>query len=230
MKSQLGLICEGLKAFDIPMITKEGFEADDIIGTISKQASSGGHNTLILTGDQDSFQLIDKEGTVKVLIPTKGELLEYDWKRVYDKLGVYPNQVIDYKGLRGDSSDNIPGIKGIGEKTAQKLLSRYNNLEEILADCDNIPENAVRNKICEGRDIAILSKELATIIRDVDIDFDINHASVTLPKIENVSEFLRKMQFYTFIKKIDKILSSFSSGNDSNNDFSNLSLFETQPT
>ena len=226
MKSQLGLICEGLKAFDIPMITKEGFEADDIIGTISKQASSGGHNTLILTGDQDSFQLIDKEGTVKVLIPTKGELLEYDWKRVYDKLGVYPNQVIDYKGLRGDSSDNIPGIKGIGEKTAQKLLSRYNNLEEILADCDNIPENAVRNKICEGRDIAILSKELATIIRDVDIDFDINHASVTLPKIENVSEFLRKMQFYTFIKKIDKILSSFSTGGNNNNDFSNLSLLK----
>ena len=136
--------------------------------------------------------------------------MEYDWNRVYDKLGVYPDQVIDYKGLRGDSSDNIPGIKGIGEKTAQKLLSRYHNLEEILADCDNIPENAVRNKICEGRDIAILSKELATIIRDVDIDFDINTASVTLPKIENVSEFLRKMQFYTFIKKIDKILTSFS--------------------
>lgn len=104
MRSQLGLICEGLTAFDIPMITKEGFEADDIIGTISKRASAGGHNTLILTGDQDSFQLIDKEGSVKVLIPTKGELLEYDWNRVYDKLGVYPDQVIDYKGLRGDSS------------------------------------------------------------------------------------------------------------------------------
>lgn len=229
MRSQLGLICEGLTAFDIPMITKEGFEADDIIGTISKRASAGGHNTLILTGDQDSFQLIDKEGTVKVLIPTKGELLEYDWKRVYDKLGVYPDQVIDYKGLRGDSSDNIPGIKGIGEKTAQKLLSRYHNLEEILADCDNIPENAVRNKICEGRDIAILSKELATIIRDVDIDFDINTASVTLPKIENVSEFLRKMQFYTFIKKIDKILTSFSNEEENNNSFANLSLFEQQP-
>lgn len=229
MRSQLGLICEGLTAFDIPMITKEGFEADDIIGTISKRASAGGHNTLILTGDQDSFQLIDKEGTVKVLIPTKGELLEYDWKRVYDKLGVYPDQVIDYKGLRGDSSDNIPGIKGIGEKTAQKLLSRYQNLEEILADCDNIPENAVRNKICEGRDIAILSKELATIIRDVDIDFDINTASVTLPKIENVSEFLRKMQFYTFIKKIDKILTSFSNEEENNNSFANLSLFEQQP-
>ena len=155
--------------------------------------------------------------------------MEYDWNRVYDKLGVYPDQVIDYKGLRGDSSDNIPGIKGIGEKTAQKLLSRYHNLEEILADCDNIPENAVRNKICEGRDIAILSKELATIIRDVDIDFDINTASVTLPKIENVSEFLRKMQFYTFIKKIDKILTSFSNEEENNNSFANLSLFEQQP-
>ena len=83
MRSQLGIICEGLNAFDIPIITKEGFEADDVIGTISKNASDKGHNTLILTGDQDSFQLIDKEGTVKVLIPSKGELIEYDWNKVY---------------------------------------------------------------------------------------------------------------------------------------------------
>ena len=139
MRSQLGIICEGLKAFDIPIITKEGFEADDVIGTISKNASDKGHNTLILTGDQDSFQLIDKDGTVKVLIPSKGELIEYDWNKVYEKLGVYPDQVIDYKGLRGDTSDNIPGIRGIGEKTAQKLLNRYKHLEDVLADCDNIP-------------------------------------------------------------------------------------------
>lgn len=213
LRSQLGVICEGLTAFDIPMITKEGFEADDIIGTISKMATENGHNTLILTGDQDSFQLIDREGTVKVLIPTKGELFEYDWNRVYDKLGVYPNQVTDYKGLRGDTSDNIPGIRGIGEKTAQKLLSRYPNLEELLADCENIPEKAVKQKICDGKEIAVLSKDLATIIRDVDIDFDINKACVTLPKIENVSAFLRKMQFYTFIKNIDKILSAFNNSN-----------------
>ena len=224
LRSQIGVICEGLKAFDIPMITKEGFEADDIIGTISKMASEAGNTTLILTGDQDSFQLIDKEGTVKVLIPTKGELLEYDWNRVYDKLGVYPSQITDYKGLRGDTSDNIPGIKGIGEKTAQKLLNRYSNLEEILADCENIPEKAVKNKICEGKEIAVLSKDLATIIRDVDIDFDIDKATVELPKIENVSEFLRKMQFYTFIKNIDKILTSFNP-NAAVEDNANLSLF-----
>ena len=210
LRSQIGVICEGLQAFDIPIYTKEGFEADDVIGTISRIASENGHNTLILTGDQDSFQLIDKEGTVKVLIPSKGELLEYDWNKVYEKLGVYPNQVTDYKGLRGDTSDNIPGIKGIGEKTAQKLLNRYPNLEAVLADCENIPENAVRQKICEGKEIAILSKELATIVRDVDVNFNINTASVTLPSLNKVSEFLRRMQFYTFIKNIDKILNSFN--------------------
>src|SRR5574344_788523 len=81
LSTQMGLICEGLKAFDIPIYTKEGFEADDVIGTISKKASELGHTTLILTGDQDSFQLIDREGTVKVIVPSKGELIEYDWYR-----------------------------------------------------------------------------------------------------------------------------------------------------
>lgn len=227
LRSQIGLIVEGLNAFDIPIYTKEGFEADDVIGTISKIASDDGNKTLILTGDQDSFQLIDKEGLVKVLIPFKGDLLEYDWNKVYAKLGVYPNQVIDYKGLRGDTSDNIPGIKGIGEKTAQKLLSRYNNLEEILADCDNIPEKAIKEKICTQKELAILSKDLATIIRNVDINFDISTASLTLPNIDKVSEFLRRMQFYSFIKNIDKILSYFNGEEILQGE--NLSLFNQAP-
>ena len=226
LRCQIASIVEGLQAFDIPIYTKEGFEADDVIGTISKIASETGNNTLILTGDQDSFQLIDKEGMVKVLIPSKGELIEYNWDRVYEKLGVYPNQVIDYKGLRGDTSDNIPGIRGIGEKTAQKLLSRYANLEELLADCENIPEKAIKEKICTQKETAILSKELATIIRDVDINFDIEKAVVTLPSIDKVSAFLRKMQFYTFIKNIDKILASFNSGEVQENE--NLNLFSQQ--
>ncbi len=214
MRVQMGLIVEGLKAFDIPIYTKEGFEADDVIGTISRIASETGHNTLILTGDQDAFQLIDDEGRVKVLIPSKGELIEYDKNQVYAKLGVYPNQITDYKGLRGDTSDNIPGIRGIGEKTAQKLLARYPNLEAVLADCENIPEKAVREKICNGKDDAILSKELATIIRDVDISFDINSACVVMPELEKVSDFLRGMQFYSFIKNINKILSAFNSSSN----------------
>jgi len=225
LRCQIGTIVEGLNAFDIPIYTKEGYEADDVIGTISKIASETGNNTLILTGDQDSFQLIDKEGSIKVLIPSKGELIEYNWEKVYEKLGVYPNQVIDYKGLRGDTSDNIPGIRGIGEKTAQKLLNRYANLEELLADCENIPEKAIKEKICTQKETAILSKELATIIRNVDVNFDIEKASVTLPSIDKVSDFLRKMQFYSFIKNIDKILNSFDSKTSLQNE--NLNLFST---
>lgn len=209
LKSQMGLIFEGLRAFNIPIYTKEGFEADDVIGTICDKATKLGHKTLILTGDQDAFQLIDKDGSVKVLIPSKGELLEYNWTKVYEKLGVYPNQVIDYKGLRGDTSDNIPGIRGIGEKTAQKLLSRYPNMEELFAHCEEIPENAVRQRICDGKEIGMLSKELATIVKDVDIDFDFAHTHIELPSIDEVTAYLQKMQFYSFIRNIDTILGSF---------------------
>lgn len=208
--SQLELICQGLKAFDIPIYTREGFEADDLIGTISSRAVKLGHKTLILTGDQDSFQLIDKDGFIKVLIPSKGELKEYNWTQVYDKLGVYPDQVIDYKGLRGDTSDNIPGIKGIGEKTAQKLLAEYQTLDNVLANCENITQKSIREKICNGKEVAKLSQKLATIIKDVDIDFDFDKAEVVLPDINKVSEFLRSMQFYSFIKNINKILTSFN--------------------
>ena len=209
LRSQMELIFEGLRAFNIPIYTKQGFEADDVIGTICDKATKLGHKTLILTGDQDAFQLIDKDGFVKVLIPSKGELLEYNWEKVYEKLGVYPNQVIDYKGLRGDTSDNIPGIRGIGEKTAQKLLSRYANMEELFAHCEEIPENAVRQKICDGKEIGMLSKELATIVTDVDISFDFEGTHIELPNIDDVTNFLKKMQFYSFIRTIDGILGSF---------------------
>ena len=226
LRSQIGLICEGLNAFDIPIYTKEGFEADDVIGTISRIASEKDYETYILTGDQDSFQLIDKEGLVKVLIPSKGELIEYDWNKVYEKLGVYPNQVTDYKGLRGDTSDNIPGIRGIGEKTAQALLNKYPNLEAVLADCENIEGKSIRQKVCDGKEIAVLSKDLATIIRDVDVNFDADNACVNLPDVNKVSEFLKRMQFYSFVKNIDSIMGAFDSNNSCQIQSTNLSLFD----
>ena len=163
MRTQMNLIYDGLKAFNIPVYTKEGFEADDVIGTISKKACELGHKVLILTGDQDAFQLVDKEGCVKVILPAKGELIEYNWDRIFEKLGVYPDQVIDYKGLRGDVSDCIPGVKGIGEKTAQKLLAKYGTLDAVLADCENIAEKSVREKICSGKEQAKMSQYLSLI-------------------------------------------------------------------
>lgn len=209
MREQMGLIYEGLKAFNIPIYTKEGFEADDVIGTISREACELGHKVLILTGDQDAFQLVDKDGCVKVILPFKGELIEYNWDKIFEKLGVYPNQVIDYKGLRGDVSDCIPGVKGIGEKTAQKLLARYGTLDAILEDCENIPEKAVKQRICDGKEQAKMSQYLATIVRDLDVDFDFEKTEVELPDVAIVTEYLKKMQFYTFIKNINDILYSF---------------------
>lgn len=210
MRSQMDLIYEGLRAFNIPIYTKEGFEADDVIGTISRKACELGHKVLILTGDQDAFQLIDKDGCVKVILPSKGELKEYDWNAVYEKLGVYPNQIIDYKALRGDTSDCIPGIRGIGEKTAQALLGQFGTLENVLAHSDEIKSNSVRNKVQTGVEDAKLSYFLATIVRDLDIDFDFDKTKVELPDIAKVTEFLTSMQFYGFIKNINAILSSFN--------------------
>lgn len=208
MRIQMGLIYEGLKAFNIPIYTKEGFEADDVIGTISKRACDLGHKVYILTGDQDSFQLIRENGCVTVIIPSKGELTEYDWNKVHEKLGVYPNQVIDYKALRGDTSDNIPGIRGIGEKTAVKLLSEYKTVDNVLANTDKLT-GKVKEKIEIGVEDAKLSKFLATIVQDVDIEFDFDKTKIELPDIAAVTEFLRSMQFYSFLKNIEFILKLF---------------------
>ena len=138
LRPQLGLIQEGLKALNIPIYTKEGFEGDDLIGTVATIAKDMGHKVYILTGDKDSFQLIDKEGQISVLIPSKGEIVEYDWDKVYEKLEIYPNQVIDYKALSGDTSDNIPGIKGIGPKSASSLLNEYKTLDGIYENIENM--------------------------------------------------------------------------------------------
>jgi len=211
LRSQIQLIIEGLKAFSIPIYTKEGYEADDVIGTIAREAKELGHKTIILTGDQDSFQLIDRAGYVKVLIPSKGELKEYDWNAVYEKLQVYPFQIVDYKALRGDTSDNIPGIRGIGEKTAVKLLDRFENLEQIFAHADEIKENSIRNKIKEGEEIARLSQFLARIKTDVEVGFDFEQTKLEMPDIEKVGAFFQQVQFFNFLRNIKDILKPFSS-------------------
>ena len=212
MRIQMELIYEGLRAFNIPIYTKEGFEADDVIGTISKKACELGHKVYILTGDQDSFQLIRQNGCIKVIIPSKGELVEYDWEKVHEKLGVYPNQVIDYKALRGDTSDNIPGVKGIGKKTAVKLLEEFGTVDNVLANVDKISGKSIKEKIESGVEIAKLSKFLATIVQDVDIDFNFDNTKIELPDIAQVTEFLRAMQFYSFLKNIEFILKLFNKG------------------
>ncbi len=209
LRSQLEMIIKGLNALNIPIYTKENYEADDVIGTIAAKAKQKRHKTYILTGDRDSFQLVDREGFIKVIVPSKGELIEYDWYKVYEKMGVYPYQITDYKGLSGDSSDNIPGIKGIGEKTACKLLSRFDKLEQIYEHLDEITEKALNKKLKGGKEIAFLSKELATIQRNLDIDYDFDCAKLEMPNYDAVIEFFKQNQFYNFLKNSDNLLKPF---------------------
>ncbi len=211
LRVQLGLIQEGLRALDIPICTKEGYEGDDVIGTIATRAKKSGHKVYILTGDKDSFQLIDDEGLINVLIPQKGEMNKYDKQKVFENLGVYPCQIIDYKALCGDNSDNIPGVKGIGPKSAVDLLNEYENLDNIYQNIDKITKKALKEKLIEGKESAYLSQFLATIVKDLDIDFNFESACLTIPDKEKVKAFLQKMQFYSFVKNIDKLLLPFNS-------------------
>ena len=210
LRAQMKAIIESVGVFDIPVFMKENFEADDIIGTIATKAKTLGHKAYILTGDQDSFQLIDKDGCIRVLIPHKNELIEYDSQKVFEKLNVYPEQIIDYKALRGDVSDNIPGVKGIGEKTASKLLADYKTLNNIYEHIDEITPNGVREKLINGKDMAYKSQYLATIKRDVDIDFDFESAKLNIPNVDAVREFLTKYEFRSLLRNLTEIVQLFN--------------------
>ena len=216
LRTQLSLIQEGLRAFDIPIYTKEGYEGDDVIGTIAKQARLKGHKTYILTGDRDSFQLVDDEGLVTVLIPSKGEIVKYNKQEVFEKMEVYPSQIVDYKALCGDSSDNIPGIKGIGPKSASTLLAEYQTLDGIYQNIDLITKKALKEKLINGKEDAYLSQYLAKIVDDIDIEFDFDGACLNIPNKEIAKDFLQKVQFYSFVKNIDKLLAPFNSDNSCN--------------
>lgn len=165
-----------LEAMKIPVYDKAGFEADDLIGTIAQSAIShelsAVNEVVIVTGDRDILQLVNQK--TKVYLPTKGlsagELL--DKPGVMRKLGVFPEQIIDYKALVGDPSDNYKGVPGIGPKTAENLLAKYNNLQSIYNNLDSLP-SAISSKLLTGRESAQLSQTLAKIITDVDLNFDL---------------------------------------------------------
>lgn len=165
LQVQVPLIKEVLDAMNIKRIEKEGYEADDIIGSLSEMAAACGAYTVILTGDRDSLQLVNDN--VKVRLPVtragKTETEDYDTDGVILKYGIKPSQMIELKALMGDSSDNIPGVKGIGEKTAQQLISDFGTLENLYANLENVKKESIRTKLENDREMAFLSRKLATI-------------------------------------------------------------------
>ena len=168
--SQFDTIKEILKKMNITIIECEGYEADDILGTLSSKAHENGYSSLLVTGDKDALQLIND--STHVILTKKGisEVEEYDIPLLKERFGLSPDRMTDLKGLMGDSSDNLPGIKGVGEKTAIKLLEKYGTLENVLTKGIEEEKGALQKKIIEGVEGARLSKDLGTITTTAPID------------------------------------------------------------
>lgn len=201
---------ELLLGLDLPIFSVPGYEADDVIGTLARKANAAGMRVKVLSGDRDLFQLIDPEGNTSVLYMStvygKGmqALKEYGVQDVKDKLGVLPSQVVDFKALCGDSSDNIPGVKGIGEKTAVQLLTQFGSLAEIYNSIDSL-KGATRKKLEEGHESALRSQYLAQIHLDVPLEADLESCRLHGFDDNAVIPLLEKLEFRSFLSRIQKL-------------------------
>lgn len=205
MVPQIKRIRELIEAFKIPLYIKPGFEADDIIGTAVKKAAEKGLLSYAITPDKDFLQLITDD--IKIIKPGKStdEIIIFDKKKVKEDYGFEPHQMIDFLALVGDSSDDIPGVSGIGPKNAQPLIEQFGSLENIYKNIDKIEKAGIRKKLEEGKANAFLSKELATIVTDVDFDFNLEDAKFCEPDYDALTKLFVELEFKSFGDKLVKV-------------------------
>jgi len=199
---QMPKLQELLRVFNIPIFEMEGYEADDVLGTLATQASQKGDiETLIVTGDMDSFQLVNDH--IFVFSPQMGmsKATLYDRAQVIAKMGLTPEQVIDYKALRGDVSDNIPGVPGIGDKQACELLTKYQTLENIYDHLSELRPGQ-QKKLTEGRESALFSKKLATIQRDVPVTLDLEACLLRPIPYQTAKTALDELEFKSIANRL----------------------------
>jgi len=201
LEQQVQRIQHLLKVFDIPIFTAEGYEADDVIGTLARRASAEGMEVVIVTGDRDALQLVSPAIQVLTSRQRFEETIVFDEAKVIETYGVRPDQLVDYKALVGDVSDNIPGVRGIGEKSAQALLQQFDNLDNIYAHLDQIPQKRTRAALEAGRDLAYLSRQLATIRTDVPLEANWEVCAAQFD-YSRVLALFRDLRFESLIKRI----------------------------
>jgi DNA polymerase-1 len=206
MRPQFGRIRDVVAAFNIPIYEIDGFEADDLLGTLARQAEEKRVRTVIATGDLDTLQLVDDWTRVTFArSPRKGEFEYFDRAAVEARFGVEPAQVVDYKGLVGDTSDNIPGVPGIGPKTASKLIGEYGTLENILDHLDDL-SGRTKLLLSENREQALHSKYLATIVTDVPVSLDLEGARALNYDPDDARRLLYELEFYSLADKLPRRL------------------------
>ena len=213
-----------MDAFHFPRLEMEGFEADDVIGSIAKQMAEKGLNVKIITGDKDLLQLVTDRIVVNLAGGKLSEAEDYFPDGVVKKMGVRPDQVVDLKALIGDPSDNIPGVKGIGQKTAEKLLSQYGTLNGVYQHIEDL-KGKVQEMLYLNKDTAYLSYFLAQIRTDLSIPFDLEQARTDNIDIEKVMEIFNELQFRTLTSRFQKLLGQGTISAESGQ----MTLFEEEP-
>lgn len=202
---QFSRVRQFAQVFNMPIYEKAGYEADDLIGSLSHIASEKGMEVVIVTGDADAMQLVT--GSVKVLSPKPrgsfSDTIIYDEETVEEKFGVPPSLIADYKALVGDSSDNIPGVSGIGKKTAVDIINKYGSVEDIYSNIKEIKPERAQKLLKEGRQSAIESKRLAEIVTDLPLEIEVEEAKTGNYDREKVKEFFRELEFASLMNKID---------------------------
>lgn len=201
LRPQIERIRQLVDAFNIPRLEIEGYEADDILGSVARWAVKQGLGVKIITGDRDLLQLVDDRIIVNLPGRSLSDAKDYFAEDVMDYLGVRPDQVVDFKALVGDKSDNIPGVPGIGEKTAITLLEAYHNLDNIYAHLEEISA-ANRKKLEAGRESAYLSKKLATIVQDLDVQVDLERARPDYFEPQDVEALFRELEFRSLLPRL----------------------------
>lgn len=200
---QFGYVRELIESYGIKYEEHLDYEADDIIGSYAKIAEKAGLEVIIVSGDKDLTQLASDNITVYYTKRGVTEIDYYTPEFINEKYGLTPQQIIDMKGLMGDKSDNIPGIPGVGEKTAIKLLTEYENVENVLENIDNISGKKLKERLTEGKEDAILSKKLATIFTDVPVDNKIEDLTFKEDR-EKKKELFEKLEFVSFLRKLSQ--------------------------
>jgi DNA polymerase-1 len=203
LRSQIGRIREVVDAFGVPVLEMEGYEADDVLGTAARQATELGVPVRILTGDRDLLQLVD--ANTRVLLATGKGTQEFDADAVQAKMGVRPDQVVDYKALVGDASDNIPGVRGIGDKTAVGLLRKFETLEGIYSHLDQVTGTRFHSALATGQQDALLSRQLAKIELDVPVRLDLEACRTINRDRERLLDLLRELEFRSLGERIRQI-------------------------
>jgi DNA polymerase I len=199
LAQQLPFIRRSLEAFRIPILQSEGFEADDVIGTLARQAAEQGHDVFVVSNDKDMLQLVT--GKVKVLNPVKDNLI-LDREKVVEVLGVPPEQVIDVMALRGDSIDNIPGAPGIGDKGSVELIQQFGSVEAALDRASEVKGKRYRESLENNRDMVLLSKELVTIHCGVPVELELENMRTQAPDVSACRALFNELEFTTMLKEL----------------------------